>query len=157
MLCLLVPTCLENLRRRNRPPTADNPPRLGFTEGRQLSALTLLRLHSACSMLERCRGTGFEREEGSLAGVWHPVQLVPALVLEPVDDRGGGSCVFLGVLVHQESLPLPRLRLEIRVALGPVLRLRDVAAHSGICFSVAGHHAGRFLPLHGRFIVGDGQ
>jgi hypothetical protein len=46
-----------------------SPPHLEFAEGRRLSAPALLQLHSACSTLGRSRGTSFEREEGSLAGV----------------------------------------------------------------------------------------
>jgi hypothetical protein len=49
----------------------------------------LLQLDSACSVLERNRGTGSERGEGSLAEAWRLVRLALAPDLEPVDDHGG--------------------------------------------------------------------
>jgi hypothetical protein len=75
------------------------------------------------------------------------VRLALALDLEPVGDHGGGSYVFLGVLIRREFLPLSRLHPETRAAPDPVPRLHDVAAHSGVCFSVAGHHAREVPPL----------
>jgi hypothetical protein len=50
------------------------------------------------------------------------------------------------VLVHQDFLPFLSLRPKIRVALGPVLQLCDVAAHFDVYFSIARHHAGE-VPL----------
>jgi hypothetical protein len=66
---------------------------------------------------------------------------------EPVSDHGGENSVFLGVLARREFLPLLKLRLGIRDVLGPAPQLRDVAAHSGVCFFIAALHAGEVLPL----------
>jgi hypothetical protein len=98
-------------------------------------------------VLERNRGTGFERGEGSLAGASRLVRLALAPSLEPVGDHGSGIYVFLGVLIHREFLPLLRLHPGTRAALDPVPRLHDVAARSGICFFVAGNHTGEVPPL----------
>jgi hypothetical protein len=100
-----------------------------------------------CSTLERSQGIGFERGEGSLAGVWRLVQLVLALAPEPISDRGGRSRVFLGVLVHREFSLLPRLHPRTWVAPDPVPRLHDVTTHFDTCFFVTGHHAGEVPPL----------
>jgi hypothetical protein len=48
-------------------------------EGHQLSGLAPLRLHSACSLRERSRGTGSEQREGSLGVALHLARLAPAL------------------------------------------------------------------------------
>jgi hypothetical protein len=98
-------------------------------------------------VLEKNRGTGFERGEGSLVGGLRLVRLALALDLEPVGDRDGGSYTFLGVLVPREFPLLPRLRLGTRAAPDPVPRLHEVAARSDACFSIAGHHAGEVPPL----------
>jgi hypothetical protein len=98
-------------------------------------------------VLERNQGTGFERGEGSLVGALRLVRLALALDLEPIGNHGGGSYAFLGVLIHREFLPLPRLHPETQAAPGPVPPLQDVAAHFGVYFSVAGHHAGEVPPL----------
>jgi hypothetical protein len=115
--------------------------------GRRLIVPVLLQLHSACSVLERNRGTGSERGEGFLAKAWHLVRLALAPDLEPVGDHGGMSYAFLGALVCREFLPPPRLRLGTRAAPDPVPRLHDVVARSGVCFFVAGHHAREVPPL----------
>jgi hypothetical protein len=107
----------------------------------------LLQLHSTCLVLEQNRGTSFERGEGSLAEAWHIVRLDLAPDLELVDDRDGESYAFLGALVHQEFLPLSKLRLGIRAASDPVPRHHDVAARSGVCFSVTELHAREVPPL----------
>jgi hypothetical protein len=96
-------------------------------------------------VLGQNRGTGFEQGEGSLAGAWHLVRLALAPNPEPVGDYGGGSYVFLDVLVEFPSLL--RLRPETRAASDPVPWLHDVVARSGVCFFVVGHHAGEVPPL----------
>jgi hypothetical protein len=98
-------------------------------------------------VLERNRGTCFEQGEGSLAGAWRLVRLALAPDPEPISDQGGGSYVFLGVLLHREFLPLLRLHHWIWAALDPIPQLHDVAACFGVCFFVAGHHAGEVPPL----------
>jgi hypothetical protein len=107
----------------------------------------LLQLHSACSVLEQNRGTGFERGEGSLAEASRLVRLALAPDLACVDDRVGESYAFLGALVRREFIPPPRLRLGTQAAPDPAPQLHDVAACFGVCFSVAGHHTGEVLPL----------
>jgi hypothetical protein len=109
--------------------------------------LVILQLHLACSVLKRNQGIGSERGEGSLAEAWRLVRLALAPDLEPIGDRGDGSYAFLGALVHREFLPLPRLCLRTQAAPDPVPRLHDVAARSGVCFSVVRHHIGEVLPL----------
>ena len=98
-------------------------------------------------MLEKNRGTGFERGEGSLTVAWCPARLALAPGLEIVGDRGGESCAFLSALIRREFLPPLRLRLEIRAAPDPVPRLHDVTARSGVCSSVIVLHAGEVPPL----------
>jgi hypothetical protein len=124
--------------------------------GRQLSGPAPLRLHSACSLRERSRGIGSEQREGSLDAALHLAWLTPVLGPELVGDHDGESSAFLGVLARREFLPLLRLRLGIRAV--PVLFsslvmslhvLASVPPSS--CFTL-----GRFFPLHGRRIIGDG-
>jgi hypothetical protein len=74
-------------------------------------------------------GYRFRVRSGFFRRSLHPVQLAPILAPEPIDDRDGGSCVFLRVLVRREFPPLPRLCPGTRVAPDPVPRLHDVATH----------------------------
>jgi hypothetical protein len=97
-------------------------------------------------VLEQNRGTDFERGEGSLAGAWRLVRLALAPDPETVGDHRGGSYVFLGVLIHREFPPLPRLCLGTWATPDPVPRLCDVAAYFGICFFIVRHHAGEVPP-----------
>ena len=100
-----------------------------------------------CSSREQSQGSGFKRREGSLGITLHPVQLVLDLGLELVGGHVGENSTFLGILARQEFLLLLKLHPEIRAALGPTPRPRDVAEHSGGCSFVAVLHAGEVLPL----------
>ena len=115
--------------------------------GRLLSGPAPLRLHLACSLRERSRGTGSEQREGSPGATLRLARLAPALGPELVGDRGGESFAFLGVLARREFLLLLRLHLGIRVTPDLVPWLHDIVARSGVCSSVAALHAGEALPL----------
>jgi hypothetical protein len=115
--------------------------------GHQLSGPAPLQLHSACSLHERSRDTGFEQREGSPGATLRLACLAPALGPELVGDHGGENSVFLDVLARWEFLLHLKLHPGIRAVQGPVPQPRDVAAHSGVCTFVAVLHAGEVLPL----------
>jgi hypothetical protein len=93
-------------------------------------------------VLEQNRSTGLEQGEGSLAGAYCLVWLALIPDLEPVGDHGGGSYVFLGVLIRREFLPLLRLCPRTLATPDLVPRFHDVDARSGACFSC--HRASRW-------------
>jgi hypothetical protein len=93
--------------------------RLEFAGGHQLSGPPPLQLHLACSLRGQSRGSGFEQREDSLGATLRLARLAPALGPEAIDDHVGENSVFLGILARREFLPLLKLHLEIRAALGP--------------------------------------
>jgi hypothetical protein len=115
--------------------------------GYQLSRPAPLRLHLACSLHERSRGTSSERREGSLGAALHLARLALVLGPELVSYHGGENSAFLGVLARREFLLLLRHRPGIRTAPDPVPQPRDVAARSGVCSSVTVPRIGEVLFL----------
>jgi hypothetical protein len=101
---------------------------------------------------EQSQGTGSKRIEGSLYAALHLAQLALVLGPELVGDRDGESFAFLSVLARQEFLLLLKLRHGTWAAPDPVPQLRDVT----VCSGVTRFTLGRFYPVHGSLIVGDG-
>jgi hypothetical protein len=100
-----------------------------------------------CSSHEQSQGSGFKQREGSLGVTLHHVQLVLYLDLEIVGGHVGENSSFLCISAHREFLPLSRLHLEIRTALGSAPQLHDVVEYSGVCSFIAELLVGEVLPL----------
>jgi hypothetical protein len=76
-----------------------------------------------------------------------PARLVLDLGLELVGDHVGENSAFLSILAHRGFLQLLKLHPEIRAALGPAPRPRDVAEYFGACSFVIVLLAGEVFPL----------
>jgi hypothetical protein len=103
----------------------------------------LRQLHSACSVLEQ--NPSKERVLSLKPGVLFGYLSLPILSLSAIAVVG-----VMPFSVHSFVRSFSHLLGFVsRHGVRPdvVLWLHDVAAHSGICFSVAGHHAREVPPL----------